>query len=408
MSSATPLHTVSRLADGEQLTFTRLVGRAFGQSMDEATVRHYADTEEPERALVARDGDRIIGTASALDFSMSVPYAAPVTCPGVTAVTVQPTHRRRGVLTSLMRAQVDNLSAEGAAWAALYASEASIYGRFGYGVASRSLEYRIDRPWTRFARPVEPAAVDWLDVAQALERLPAIYNRVRDAVPGMMSMSDRFWKWNLEWDPPSERQGGSERQIVAIGDRAYARYRLKQRWSDTGPDSNLEVEDCMATDPQAQQQIWAYLLGIDLVQHVTAWLVPVDDPLPWLLVDRRRLRRSEGIPCYVRLIDVGAALSQRGTSADGDVVLDVRDTFCPWNTRRWRLEGDGEALRCTPADSAPDVALDVRELASLSLGGVAPAELARAALVEEHTAGALRRLTALLASERPPWNSFIF
>ena len=406
--SSTTSYPISGLAGDEFLPFVRSVARAFGDTLDDRTTAHYAESGDPERALVARDGDRIVGTTTSREFHMSVPYAESVACPGVTAVAVQPTHRRRGILSTLMRAQIDALRSDGDAWTSLYASEAPIYGRFGFGVATRSQDYRIDGPWRDFVTPVEPAAIDWLDVPAALERLPGIYEAVRDAVPGMMSMPERMWRWHLEWDPASDRGGASERQIVAIGDRAYATYRLKPKWSDTGPDQTLRVEDCMAVDAEAHRQMWAYLLGIDLVQHVTAGLLPVDDPLPWWLAQRGRLLVSEGDPFYVRLIDVGAALSQRGTIADADVVMEVRDAFCPWNTRRWRLEGDGSALRCTPADAPADVVLDVRELASLSLGGVTAWELARAALVDERRSGALRRLNALLASERPPWNSFIF
>jgi predicted acetyltransferase len=408
MSSAVTLYPISRLAEGEHGTFVRTVARAFGEAPDDETVAHYTDIGGPQRALVARDRGRIVGTTTSFDFRMSLPYAAPVACPGVTAVSVQPTHRRRGILSRLMRAQIDDLHANGDAWAALYASEAAIYGRFGYGVATRSLAYRLDGPWKQFAQPVEPATVDWLEVPQALERVPTIYRAVCDEVPGLNTVSDAWWRWHLGWDRESDRDGATDRQIVAIDDRAYATYRLTHSWSDTGPDSTLNVEDCMATDPAAYRQIWAYLLGIDLVQHVTAHLRPVDDPLPWWLAHRGRLRATASDPCYVRLIDVGAALSQRGTSADTDVVLELRDAFCPWNARRWRLEGDGVALRCTPADAPPDLTLDARELASLSLGGVSASELVRAALIDERRAGAARRLDALLASQRPPWNSFIF
>jgi predicted acetyltransferase len=179
-------------------------------------------------------------------------------------------------------------------------------------------------------------------------------------------------------------------------------------WDGMVPDATLAVEDCMATDPQAHRQMWAYLLGIDLVQHVTADMVAVDDPLPWWLAERHRLRITEDEPFYARLIDVGAALSQRGTRGDGEVVLDVRDAFCPWNARRWRLEGDGKALRCSPTEATASMAIDVRELASLSLGGASASELARAGLIDELHPGAVRRLDALLAADRAPWNHFIF
>lgn len=408
MPSETKPFPIAPVAPDEGLTFVRTIARTFGETLDDEAAAHYATLNDGGRTLAARDGRRIVGTTLFRDFTMSVPYAPPVSCPGVTGVAVVPTHRRRGVLSSLMRHQIDDLRARGAAWAALYASESAIYGRFGYGMASRSRAYAIDRPWTRFVRPVAPAAVDWIDVTQGLERLPPVYDAVRATVPGMMSRCDRSWRSHLEWDPESEREGATERQLVAIADRAYALYRVKPGWSDTGADSTLRVEESMATDVEAHRQIWAFLFGIDLVQHVRTDQVALDDPLPWWLAERRRLRVTEGEPCYVRLIDVGTALSQRGTRATGGVVLEVTDAFCPWNARRWSVEGDGSQLRCTPTDASPDLVLDVRELASLSLGGVTAAELGRAGLVDEPTAGAHRRLDTLLASDRPPWNPFIF
>lgn len=407
MSAAATPYPISPLVDGERQAFIHAIALTFGATLDDDTAAHYAERESRD-LFAARDGDRIVGTTVTLDFSLSVPYAAAVPCAGVTGVSVQATHRRRGVLSSLMRYQIDALHARGDTWAALYASEGAIYGRFGFGAASRSRTYRIDGPWKRFAEPVTLGDVEPLDVAQACERVPPIARAVHETVPGMLARSDGEWRWHFEWDPESEREGASARQIVAIGDRAWASYRLTPAWSGMNPDATLSVEDCMATDTEAHRQLWAYLLGIDLVDHVTAEMVAVDDPLPWWLAERDRLRITEHEPCYVRLVDVGAALSQRGTSGNHEVVLDVRDTFCSWNARRWRLEGDGKTLRCTPTEAAADVAMDVRELGSLSLGGVSASELARAALIDEHHAGAVRCLDALLASDRPPWNSFIF
>lgn len=407
-TAAAPPYPITGIGDDEYPAFVRAISRAFGESPGDDTVAHFVELEAKGTPLVARDGDRIVGTTSARNFQMSVPGAPPVACAGVTAVSVQPTHRRRGVMTSLMRRQIDDLRAEGRVWAALYASEAAIYGRYGYGVATRSRKYRIDGPWTRFVDHVPPATVELLDIGEALDRVPAIYQAAHDAVPGMMAVPDDEWRWHLRWDPESERHGASQRQIAVIADRAYATYRVKSQWNDAGPDGELRVEDCVAIDALAHRQLWAFLLGIDLIGRVTARMVPVDDPLPWWLAERQRLRICDGMPMYVRLIDVGAALSQRGTTTGDAVVLDVHDGFCPWNSRRWRLEGDGGVLHCAATDATPDIALDVRELASLSLGGVAPAELARAGLIDEQRADALRRLDALLTSDRPPWNVFVF
>lgn len=407
MSAAATPYPISGVADDERQAFSRASALAMGVTLDDDALVHYAEREARER-FAARDDGQIVGTTVTLDFSLSLPYATAVPCAGVTAVTVQPTHRRRGVMASLIRHQIDGFHARGDTWAALYASEAAIYGRFGFGVASRSHAYRIDGPWKGFVQPVTPATVERLDVAQACERIPQIVRAVHEMVPGMLARSDGAWRRRFEWDPESEREGMSARQIVAIGDRAWASYRTKPAWNGKNPDVTLGIEDCMATDPEAHKQMWAYLLGIDLVEHVTADMVAVDDPLPWWLAQRHRLRIAEDEPFYVRLIDVGGALSQRGTTGDDEVVLDVRDAFCPWNARRWRLEGDGKALRCTATETAADAALDVRELASLSLGGTSASELARAGLIDEHHAGAVRSLDALLASDRAPWHHFIF
>ena len=405
-----PPYPIAPLQPDEVTDFVRTAMRVFGHTLDDAAIAHLVEMElaDPSLSLAARDGGRIVGTTTVLSFQMTLPGALAVDCAGVTTVTVVSTHRRRGVLRSLMRRQLDDLHADGRTWAALYASESTIYGRFGYGPATRSVTARIDRTWTAMRVPVAQGDVELLTPDEALERVPPIYETVAREVPGMMALPDVMWRDLLTWDPADARRGASERFIAAIGDQAYATYRISDDWSDSGPDATLRVEQCMATDVQAHRQLWTFLFGIDLVQHVRVRRLPVDTPLPWWLAEHRRLRRTLADPLHVRLIDVGAALSQRATTGDTGVVLDVTDPFCPWNTRRWALEGDGTRLRCAASDASADLALDVRDLASLSLGGHAPDELGRAGLIDEHTPGALQRLSALLASDRVPYNAFTF
>jgi predicted acetyltransferase len=410
MSASEVAYPITPIAADERDAFVRATGLSFGEILGDDDIAHTiaVELDDPARSLAARDGDRIIGTTTVLDYTMSVPRADPVPCAGVTSVAVAPTHRRRGVMRSLMRRQLDDLHAEGTAWAALYASEAGIYGRFGYGVASRSQTFRLDGPWRRFTDPVEPAGIALVDLTDAAPVLSDVYARVRADVPGMMSVPEDQWRLYLEHDPPDSRSGGSPRQVVTCGDRGFAIYRIKRGWGDAGPDGTVLVERCMATDSEAWRQLWSYVCNLDLVQHLEAHMRPVDDPLPWWLAERRRLVITDGVSCYIRLVDVGAALSLRGTTADASVVVDVADPFCPWNERRWELAGDGAVLRCTPTDDDADAALNVRELGSLSLGGISPLELSHAGLIETHRPDALDRLGALLGSRRPPWNPFVF
>lgn len=403
-------YQIAPVTADEATAFVEAVARGFGKIDDPEFVRETVEVEvgDPTLSLAARDRKHIIGTATVLDFAMAVPFADPVPCAGVTSVTTSPTHRRRGVLRALMRHQLDDVRARGWHWAALYASESAIYGRYGYGVAAGGLRGTIDRAWTRLHPAAGPAAVELVEAEEAVTRIPPIYSRVAASVPGMMTVSERYWRHRVVWDPAGQRGGASARFVALIADRAYALYRMKMGWDASGPDGTLVVEECVATDADAERQIWSYLFGVDLAQHVRIERLPVDHPLPWWLVERQRLQLTPSMPLYLRLVDVERAMGDRGTRADDAVVLDVTDEFCPWNARRWRVEGDGAALHCAPADGPVDVRLDARELASLSLGGVTPQQLARAELIEQHTPGALDRLGALLASDRPPFNAFIF
>lgn len=408
--SAPPPLPIRAVDEDQHEAFIRTSARGFGYSLDDDTCNELIATEltEGSRAIAGHDDGQMVGTAVALDWTIAVPYAPAVRCAGVTSVTVLPTHRRRGVLRSLMRHQLDDLASDGPAWAALYSSESAIYGRFGYGVATRCVTGRIDRPWTAFVEPVQAATVEMVSPAQAVDRIPAIYETLAARTPGMLAVPERYWQHRIVWDPPGERAGASERTVVIIADRAYAMYRLANDWDETGSKSKLTVEECLATDSEAHRQLWTYLFGVDLAQHVTINRLSVDHPLPWWLAERQRLRLTSSMPLYIRLIDVGTALSERGTRGEAVVVLDVVDGFCPWNERSWALEGDGQQLRCTPTDRTADLTLDVRELASLSLGGVRPTELANAGLLAAHTPGALTRLEALLAGPRLPFNAFTF
>jgi predicted acetyltransferase len=123
-----------------------------------------------------------------------------------------------------------------------------------------------------------------------------------------------------------------------------------------------------------------------------------------LLATPRRMRYRMGDSLWIRPVDVGAVLSGREYSGDGSIVFEIKDEFCPWNERRWKLE-DGTAAR-TDADA--ELSLPVQSLGSALLGGVSFAELSRAGRVEELTDGALARADALFRWDRHPWCPEIF
>ncbi|MFE2149430.1 GNAT family N-acetyltransferase [Streptomyces lavendulae] len=366
---------------------------------------------EPERSLGVWDGEDCVGSASAFSFRLSVPGGgAPVPAAGVTMVGVAPTHRRRGVLTSLMRRQLDDVRAGGEAIAVLTASDPAIYGRFGYGTAAYALSVDVDTTRVRLSVPpgTDDVRLRLVDPAKALPDCERVYARLVARRPGMPA---RRPGWDLKTllDPEGHRGGASPLKcVVAEGADGevvgYARYRVAPDWEQSGSDGKVQVQDVDALHPAAYAALWRYLFGIDLTWSVRAFGRPVDDPLLHLVSDVRRTRTRQRDALHVRLVDLPAALGARGYAAPLDVVLEVEDAFCPWNAGRWRLTADADgAARCVRTEEAADLALSVRELGSAYLGGITLASLAAAGLVRELRPGALTRASRAFAGDVAPW-----
>ncbi|MDH4339229.1 MAG: GNAT family N-acetyltransferase [Thermoleophilia bacterium] len=361
-----------------------------------------------ERMHAAREGGKTVGGAGAFPFELTVPGGVVPTA-GVTVVGTFPTHRRRGVLRSLMRAQLDDVHERGEPLALLWASEDTIYGRFGYGMASRTGSVSIPKEHSAYAQPNERrAALRIVDAGEALTLFPRVWNRVRLKTPGMIARTRNWWEYRVLFEPPAGGgEGGPKRFVVLESEgrpEGYAIYRHKPKWDEGESDAELEVVEAIALDGRPTAEIWRYLLDIDWSARTTAGLLPSDHPLWWLLATPRRMRLKIGDGLWVRLVDVGAALSARTYATDGAIVFDVLDEFCPWNEGRWRL-ADGRAKRTT---AAAQLRCDVTMLGSVYLGGFTFSQLVRGGRVEELRRGAAVRADAIFATDRAPWCPEIF
>jgi predicted acetyltransferase len=384
------------------------IGQYFGAVLSEERTQRWVDQMSLERMHGAWSDGAIVGGAGAFTFNMTVPGGDLPTA-GVTVVGVYPTHRRRGILRALMRAQLDDAHERGEPIAALWASEETIYGRFGYGLASFCGEIALAREYTAFAHPLEPeGTLRLLEPEQALEEIPPAFERLRLQWPGMFSRNRLWWEHREIDDPEDRRDGAGPKRWIAYERNGtlegYAVYRHKPGWEHGSSVAELRVLEALGATPEALRDLWAYLLAIDWIGTVNAWLLPPDHPLFLLLATPRRMRFRLGDALWIRLVDVGAALSGRKYSDDGAIVLDVVDEFCPWNEGRWKLE-DGTADR---TDAEPELRLPVQSLGSALLGGISFAELARAGRVEELKPGAVKRADRLFRWDRHPWCPEIF
>ncbi|HEU5216195.1 MAG TPA: GNAT family N-acetyltransferase [Gaiellaceae bacterium] len=382
------------------------IGQYFNPPPSDDFLERFARTLPHERMHAAFEGGRIVGGAGAFPFELSVPGGS-LPCGGITAVGVQPTHRRRGVLRSMMDAQLRDVHERGEPIAALWASEETIYGRFGYGIAAWAGELSIPHEWDAFAEPLEPAGTTrFVTPEEARTLFPPIYEAVRRERPGMTSRSEEWW--DDRQLRMSEEEATTPRRFVVHeldGEPlAYAIYRTQSSWEAGSATSRLTVREALGATPEATAGIWRFLLDVDWMAFVDVSLVPPDHPLFLLLATPRRIRYRMGDSLWVRLVDVPAALCGRAYGEGEPLVLEVRDAVCEWNGGRWRLEG-GE---CSRTEEEPDLALDVAALGSAYLGAVSFRQLREARRVEELRERAVARADAVFAWRPLPWCLEIF
>lgn len=387
------------------------IGHYFGWVPTAEYLEQRAALLPPERLHAAFEGPTAVAGAGAYTFELTVPGPVAAPCAGVTAVGTLPTHRRRGLLTRMMRAQLDDVRERGEPIAALFASEETIYGRYGYGLASLRYEMRLPRTRAALRAGTLPRSsrVRLLEHGEALTSLPRLFDRVRQTTPGFYSRSRDWWELRRLQDDPERRPPGAgplNRALVEVDGRAagYALYRISQREEDGHWKGRLRVTEALGVNLAATREIWRFLFEIDWMDEILAWLLPIDHPLIHLVArpDSMNLRAETGL--WVRLVDVGAALSARGYASDGRVTFEVADAFCPWNAGTWTLV-DGRARRST---RAADLRLDVTALGATYLGGFTFTQLARAGLAEEARRGGLARADAMFATDRAPWCPEIF
>ncbi|MEU2915910.1 GNAT family N-acetyltransferase [Streptomyces massasporeus] len=383
--------------------------RGFGGVPESAEERElWNSLTEFDRSLGVWDGDECVGTAGAFSFRLTVPGGASLPVAGVTMVSVAATHRRRGLLTSMMRRQLDDVRAWGEPLAVLTASEPAIYGRFGYGNATVSLTAEIDTTRVGLSVPdgTDDVRVRYAAPADVLDVCEAVYARLVPARPGMLARQPGWERLGV-LDPASEREGASPLQCV-LAERdgetvGYARYRVKPEWELSGSNGTVIVEELAGLDPAADAALWRFLFGIDLTSKVTVRGRPVDDAWQYLVTDPRRCHPRVRDSLYVRPVEVGAALAARTYQTPVDVVFEVEDAFCPWNAGRWRLSGDAKGASCERTADAADVALSVRELGAAYLGGVSLAALGAAGRVRELRPGSLAEASLGFGVGVPPW-----
>ena len=394
-------------------------GAAFSCPFPAVELESLAKELPLDRSMAAFDGADLVATTASYRVSMTLPGLVRCEVAAVTDVSVAPTHRRRGLLREMMRRQLDDLRARQESVAVLYASEGGVYGRYGYGPATFGAHYVIDKRHARFFPAAarggtlsvssgRSGSVKLVNREQAAEAFPAVYDVYVPTRAGELDRLRGVW---------AELLGEVGEAADATGQRFYACYEEGGRidgyavYRVAGIDPadryrrGVFLEELCSLSGAGYVALWHYLLGIDLSEELRTRGRPLDEPLRYLLEDQRQLRTASwGDRTWVRLVDVARALALRRYEEEGELVLEVDDPFCPWNSGRYRLSVDGDgSADAERVEAAADLVLPAEALGALYLGGVPFRSMCEVGRIEERADGATARADRMFLGPRPPF-----
>ncbi len=407
VTSTEQLHP-ARVADDDIVAFARAVNRHFFESEEDDDVLPWVESlADGYRAWWTRADDLVAGNLGVIETEVSLPGGAHVPVAAITAVGVAQTMRRRGVMRGLMLACLAEAVEREEPVAGLFASEAPIYGRFGFGFAAAHLGYRIERSRVRFRDPVDVRLVEATTPEAARAAWPAMHATMRGTRGASVAKHPGLWDLGIVRDIPGWRGGASARRLVEVPGRGYASYRVKESFDGHLPNGSVRLLELVATDPEAETALWQHVLDVDLTTTVDVAYRPVDDALAHLVTDHHALRTSESAPLYLRILDVPRVLTSRTYAVRGTSVLEVVDPL-GYADGRWRLDAGPEGAVCKPTDTEPDLVVPVASLPGIVHGGVRATTFRSARRLEERTPGAAAALDRLMAVDLAPWTTAEF
>ncbi len=377
-----------RLIEADEFDeFWSVFALTFGFSPKDEDKQAVLDWLELDRTFGAFDDGSIVATSGAVSLPVVVPGGKVVPAAGITVISTLASHRRRGLMRQAMTLLLDQARRRGEPVATLWASESSIYGKVGFGVAAAGAELKVD---TRHAAlrddaPAGPGQVRLLTADEASGVVPAVYAAATSSTPGAMVRRPQDWADEL-LDLESRRKGASELRYAVYEEsgeaRGYARFRRKVDWEGGHGKGVVKVTEMHAVDAAAYAELWRHLAAADLTTTVQLSTARVNEPLWALLDDPRRITRTVvADTIWLRVIDTAEALGARAYAASGNLVLAVEDPM-GYAGGTFALTADSGGAEVAPSKADPDVRLGVADLSAAYLGAPRLRDLAWAGRID--------------------------
>ncbi|HEX2153232.1 MAG TPA: GNAT family N-acetyltransferase [Acidimicrobiia bacterium] len=402
--------SVGTVTEDQASDFLATMGHAFGFDSEEDDVSRFSDVFEWDRARAAYDGERIVGTIGSFSLDMTVPGGT-MACGGTTVVSVLPTHRRKGILRMMMDSHLDDVRDREEPIAGLWASESSIYGRFGYGLAAQAAEVTVDRAHTAFHRLAPaPAPVRLISRDDALDLLPPFYDEARKRFPGFLGRSSVWWEKRRLQDRRRNRDGATAYRFAVTEENSvvtgFVQYRYKEDWSEGHGNGTVRIVEMLGSTPEAWSGLWGFALNHDLTSKIIAPNRSPDDPIFGLLAAPRRAHTTVDDSLWIRIIDVARALEGRSYASAASAVIRVHDPLDA-STSSWQLHLTPDSAQVTTTAETPQIEMDIEDLGACFMGRSRFQDLARAGRLTGE-AEALTALDGAFAWSPAPWCPEVF
>ncbi|MCU1445523.1 GNAT family N-acetyltransferase [Cryobacterium sp.] len=360
------------------------------------------------------DPETPVATVRSWEMGLTVPGGTALASWAISSVTVSPTHRRQGIARAMLTSELRTAVRLRLPVAMLTVSEATIYGRYGFGPSVRQSSYLVETPRARWIGPTPAGRVQFVNPESLLTDGPAVFERTRERCPGEVDRREIWWKRILGLLPnePEAHKRGIRAVRYDDADGAIAGFALYEiALQNVSQPGQLKLVDLVAATDDAYAALWRFMVEMDMVNEIAAPLRSISEPVAWQVSDHRAVRKTgERDHLWLRILDVPTALGARRYAAPGDYLLDITDDL-DFAQGRFLLtiaaDGSGQAQRLPDAaagtpDGAVEVALTAADLASLYLGGTSAVDLARAGRILEKTPDAARRLDTALHSAYTP------
>ena len=361
-------------------------------------------SNRPEWSLCAFDGPRLVSTYSTIPFTMRANGNA-VPMGGVSTVGTLPEYRRRGLMSRITLQAFADMRERGQGVAALWASQAAIYQRYGYGMVTVMRNYQVDITDIDFHDgDGGTSEVERLGIATGYDLVKQVYIGFIAHRMCYLHRGRPLWHNNAFEDIDAE--GPVHIALSRDGDGApdgYMVYTLRHdRHDHPSRSQEIRIRDLAWLTPGAYRSLWSFVKRHDLVGSVRWNNAPADDPALEFFLEPRLLNARDDEGMWLRIVDVPMALAGRGWDADGELTLGIaEDRIAPWNVGTWRLGVSGGTAEAGPAGGDADIVLPVKALALLYAGRRSARELAALGMLEGGP-DALRRADALFATRHAP------